>query len=109
VTAALRRFAGRGSAATGVVIAATRHFRALHAVAAATGGVEAGLSALRPPVFGPRRARMAAQARRLGVAQAERALGILIDTDLALRSSRPVPGMALAERALIRIAMLARR
>jgi DNA polymerase III subunit delta len=104
----LKRLSARGSAATSLVIAAARHFRALHAAVSAPGGVEAGLAAMRPPVFGPRRARMAAQARRWGQPRTERALALLTDTDLALRSSRPVPALALVERAFIRIAMMAR-
>ncbi|MEZ5913973.1 MAG: DNA polymerase III subunit delta, partial [Paracoccaceae bacterium] len=34
---------------------------------------------------------------------------ILVETDLTLRSSTRAPAMALLERALIRLAMLARR
>jgi DNA polymerase-3 subunit delta len=52
---------------------------------------------------------MARQASTWGADRLERALAILIDTDLALRSSRPVPAMAMMERALIRLAMLGRR
>jgi len=39
----------------------------------------------------------------------ETALGILTDTDLTLRSSSRAPTMAVMERALIRLAMLAQR
>lgn len=103
----LRALAGRGGAApTSVVIAAARHFRSLHAAACAPDSAEAALSRARPPVFGPRRARMAAQARAFGPARLERALGWIMDTDLALRSSRPGPAVALVERLLVRIAML---
>lgn len=104
----MRRVAPRAAAATGLVIGASRHFRALHAVAASPGGIEAGLAALRPPVFGARRARMAAQARAWGQGRAERAMRVLMDADLALRSSRPVPALALVERAFIRVAMMVR-
>jgi DNA polymerase-3 subunit delta len=105
----MRRLGGGASAATALVIAAGRHFRALHAAACAPDGAEAALARARPPVFGPRRSRMAAQARRLGPEQLERALGLILDTDLALRSSRPPPGLAAAERMLVRIATLRRR
>jgi DNA polymerase-3 subunit delta len=47
---------------------------------------------------------MARQAKGLGRAQAERALQLLVETDLTLRSSSRAPGMALVERALLRIA-----
>jgi DNA polymerase III subunit delta len=105
---AMRRLGGGAGAATGLVIAAGRHFRTLHAAACGPDGPEAALARTRPPVFGPRRNRMAAQARRLGPDQLERALTLIFDTDLALRSSRPPPGLAAAERLLVRIAMLRR-
>jgi DNA polymerase III subunit delta len=105
----LKRLAARGTTPVTLAIAASRHFRALHAATSSPDSAEAALSRQRPPVFGPRRARLAAQARRLGQPGAEKALALLTDTDLALRSSRPVPGLALVERALIRIAMLAGR
>lgn len=105
----LARLAAQGTAPVGVVIAAGRHFRRLHAAAADPKGPEAGLMRARPPVFGPRRDRMARQARAWGLGRLEEALAILVDTDLALRSSRPAPQAALMERALIRLAMLNRK
>lgn len=105
----LKRLAASGSNPTTIAIAVGRHFRALHAAASAADGAEAALSRLRPPVFGPRRSRMAAQVRKLGQPAIEKALGLMTDADLALRSSRPVPGMTLVERTLIRIAILAGR
>lgn len=103
----IRRLAGQGSA-TSLTIAAARHFRALHAAAISPDGPEAALSRARPPVFGPRRSRMAAQARALGPDRLERALGWIVDAELDLRSARPVPAAALVERLFVRIAMLRR-
>lgn len=51
---------------------------------------------------------MAGQARAFGPDRLEKALGWIMDTDLALRSSRPTPGLAMVERLFIRIAMLRR-
>ena len=104
-----RAFRGLGASGspTGVTIAAGRYFRVLHAAAAA-GDPDAALSRARPPVFGDRRARMAAQARALGAAELEKALAMIMEAELALRSSRPTPGRALVERLLVRIAMLRR-
>ncbi len=100
---------GAGSASpTGLTIAAGRYFRTLHAAASAVEGPDQALARARPPVFGPRRARMAAQARALGTAEIEKALALIIEAELALRSSRPVPGPALVERLFVRIAMLKR-
>ncbi len=104
----MHRLEGQGMNPTTICIGATRHFRALHVAASHPKGVEAGLAATRPPVFGPRRDRMARQARTLGTRRIENALMILTDTDLDLRSSRPVPARAMLERAFIKIAMLAR-
>lgn len=104
----VQRLSGQGQAATGLAIAATRHFRALHAAAASPGGPAAGVARLRPPIFGPRRDRLIRQAQAWGVPRLEQALALLTDTDLMLRSSARVPGMAAMERALVRIAMLAR-
>ena len=106
VATLVRRLAAQGTGAVSLAVAAARHFRALHAAATLPGGV----SALRPPVFGPRRDALARQARSWGAARAEEALGIILDADLTLRSAgQRAPDMALVERALIRIAMLGRR
>ena len=51
---------------------------------------------------------MAAQARAYGVDRLEQALALVVDAELMLRSSRPVPAAALAERLLVRLAMLRR-
>lgn len=108
ISTVMHRLEGQGVAPTTICIGATRHFKTLHLAASHPKGPEAGLMAARPPVFGPRRDRMARQARDMGVYKIENALGILTDTDLALRSSRPVPARAMLERAFLRIAMLAR-
>ncbi|MGG7646193.1 DNA polymerase III subunit delta [Rhodovulum sp. YNF3179] len=105
----MQRLEGQGVTPISIVIGATRHFRRLHAAAADPKGPEAGLARARPPVFGPRRDRLARQAGRWGMRRLEEALHLLVETDLALRSARPVPQMAMLERTLIRLAMLAGR
>ena len=62
----------------------------------------------RPPVFGPRRDRMARQAQSWGMRPLEEAVHHLLETDLTLRSSSRAPQMPLIERALIRLAMMPR-
>jgi DNA polymerase III subunit delta len=104
----LARLHGQGATATGLCIAATRHFRALHAAASHPQGPDVALSRARPPVYGPRRDRMLRQTRDWGLLALERALRELMDTDLALRSSANAPAMAFLERAFIRIAMMSR-
>ncbi len=105
----LRRLQAQGVQPVGLCIGATRHFRALHAAASAPGGPAEGIARLRPPVFGPRRDRMIRQARAWGVPKLERALQMLTETDLGLRSATYAPQMALIERCLIRLAIMGRR
>ncbi|WP_306131559.1 DNA polymerase III subunit delta [Roseivivax marinus] len=106
----MQKLEGQGIAAVTLVIMALRHFRALHAAAADPGGPGQGIARLRPPVFGPRRDRMLRQAQGWGMHRLEQALRVLTETDLVLRSAgQRAPQMALVERALIRLAMLARR
>lgn len=105
----LQRLYAQGVTPVSLCINATRHFRALHAAASDPGGVSAGIGRLRPPVFGPRRDAMARQAGAWGRHKLEKALGVLLDTDLQLRSTSRAPQQALVERALIRLAMMGRR
>ena len=105
----LRRLRAQGVQPVGLCIGAARHFRALYTAASDPGGAGQGINRLRPPVFGPRRDRMLRQAQGWGAARLEQALSILTETDLHLRSAgQRAPDMALVERALIRLAMLAR-
>jgi DNA polymerase-3 subunit delta len=105
----LRRLEAQGVGAVALCIGATRHFRTLHIVASDPGGAGSGVGKLRPPVFGPRRDRIQRQASAWGMHKLERALGLLLDTDLTLRSAANVPDMAVMERTLLRIAGLAKR
>lgn len=106
--AIMRRLEGQGVSPVTLCIGAERHFRALHAAASDPGGAGAGLARMRPPVFGPRRDRMARQAQAWGVLALEKALAHLIETDLTLRSTSKAPGMALVERALMRLVEMPR-
>jgi DNA polymerase-3 subunit delta len=104
----MARLAGQGVSPTAIAIAALRHFRALHTASCDRGGVAAGVARLRPPVWGQRRDRMIRQAQRWTVARLEEAIRMIVETDLALRSSSRAPGFAVMERALIRLTMLMR-
>jgi DNA polymerase III subunit delta len=105
----IRRLQSQGTNAVSLCIGATRHFRILYTAASDTGGPSAGVGRLRPPVFGQRRDRIIRQAGAWGPARLETALTVLTDTDLLLRSAgQTAPAMAVMERALIRLAMLAR-
>ena len=56
----------------------------------------------------PRRDRIQRQASHWGMVKLERALTLLLDTDLTLRSTATVPEMAVMERALLKLAWLGR-
>lgn len=106
----MAKLQAQGAQPVGLCIGATRHFRALYTAASDPGGAAQGISRMRPPIFGPRRDRMVRQASGWGASKLEQALTILTDTDLQLRSAgQNAPAMALVERALLRLAMLARR
>jgi DNA polymerase III subunit delta len=105
----IRRLQSQGTNAVSLCIGATRHFRTLYTAASDPGGPSAGVGRLRPPAFGQRRDRIIRQASAWGPARLETALTVLTDTDLLLRSAgQTAPAMAVMERALIRLAMLAR-
>ncbi|MFK5997521.1 MAG: DNA polymerase III subunit delta [Rhodobacterales bacterium] len=106
VVTTLSRLAGQGVNATALCIGMTRHFRMLHAAVSDPQGPDVGFSRARPPVFGPRKDRLVREARAWGGPRLEKALQELMNTDLMLRSSRPVPAMAVVERAFIRLAMM---
>lgn len=106
----LRKLQAQGVNPVSLCIGATRHFRALYSAASDPGGAAAGIARMRPPIFGPRRDRMLRQAQGWGAFKLERALTYLTDTDLQLRSAgQSAPAMALVERMLLRLAILARR
>lgn len=105
----LRNLHAQGVTSVTLCIGATRHFRRLHVVASDPGGVAAGLGRLVPPVFGPRRDKVARQASQWGRDRLEKALTALTDVDLQLRSANTAPPDALMERTLIRLAIMARR
>ncbi|KFE34057.1 DNA polymerase III subunit delta [Thioclava atlantica] len=105
----MRRLESQGVQPVQLAIAAMRHFRALHAAASDPQGPGSGIARIRPPVFGPRRDRMQRQAQSWGMYKLETALKELVEADLTLRSASRAPQMAVMERALMRLAMLARR
>lgn len=105
----MRRLEGQGATPVSMVIAAGRHFRMLHAAASDPAGPAAALSRAKPPIFGPRRDAMIAQARTWGATRLETALAMVLETDLALRSAnQTAPQAALVERLFVRLAILSR-
>lgn len=102
----LRRLEAQGVLPVTLCIGAERHFRTLHSAASDPKGAASGITRSRPPVHWKHRDRMQRQAERWGVARLEQALGMLVDTDLVLRSTTPVPPMPMMERTLVRLARM---
>jgi DNA polymerase-3 subunit delta len=98
----LRRLEGQGTAPVTICIAALRHFRTLHLVAADPNGIN------KARVIFKLRDAVQRQANQWGLRALEQALALLVDTDLTLRSTSKAPAMAVMERALIRLAMMKR-
>ena len=107
VSQILGRLSSQGTLPVTLIIAATRHFKALFSIISNPGGVNAGATALRPPVYGPRKEALTNQAQKWGPVKIKTVIKILTATDLQLRSSnQQAPKMVLVERLFIRIAML---
>lgn len=98
-----RRLEGQGVLPVTICIGALRHFRILHAAATDPQGPGVGIQKAR--VNFKQKDAMGRQAGQWGARALETAVGVLLETDLTLRSASKAPGMALMERALIRIAM----
>ena len=107
VSQKLGRLSSQGTLPVTLIIAATRHFKVLFSITSNPGGINAGATALRPPIYGPRKEKLINQAQKWGPVKIKNAIKILTATDLKLRSAdQQAPQMALVERHLIRIAML---
>ena len=101
-----RRLEGQGVLPVTICIGALRHFRILHAAATDPQGPGVGIQRAR--VNFKQKDAMGRQAGQWGTRALEQAVSVLLETDLTLRSASKAPGMALMERALIRIAMTRR-
>lgn len=103
----MRRLDGQGVGPVTICIAALRHFRALQTAASDPAGAGAALNRMRGVPFKARDA-MARQAGTWGARRLEQAVALLVETDLTLRSSSKAPLGAVMERAMLRIAWMAR-
>jgi DNA polymerase III subunit delta len=101
-----RRLEGQGVLPVTICIGALRHFRILHGAASDPAGPGVGIQKAR--VNFKQKDAMGRQAGQWGSRALESAVSLLLETDLTLRSSSRAPGMAVMERALIRIAMTRR-
>ena len=102
----INRLRSQGTLPVTLVIAITRHFKVLFSIATNPKGANAGATALKPPVFGPRKEKLISQAQKWGPEKIKGAIKIITATDLQLRSpNQQAPQMALIERLFIRLAM----
>ena len=103
----LGRLSSQGTLPVTLIIAATRCYKTLFSIISNPGGVNAGVTSLKPPIYGPRKEALINHAQRWGPIKIKTAIKILTATDLQLRSSnQQAPQMALVERLFIRISML---
>ncbi|MEL7171430.1 MAG: DNA polymerase III subunit delta [Pseudomonadota bacterium] len=107
-TTRLRRLLSGGIAPVTVLIQTSQHFRQLFAASVA-GDPAAAVDRLRPRPFGARRDAMLAALRRWDTGRLEAALGLLHETDGTLRSGGQRPDLAILERAIIRLSIMAGR
>lgn len=105
----LRRLTASGAQPVSLLIGLQRHFRMLLTAATASGGPEAGLASVRPPLWGKRRSDAQQQLRHWNASQLEQAAQILFDCDAHVRSSRAAPDVASVERCALRLAIIARK
>ena len=102
----LKKLTATGQNPTSICIGVVRHFRNLHILASQPSKMEVSLLKIRPPIFGARRNKLISNSKKWGIKRLERAIQILMETDLRLRSSKLDPKSALMERALIKISMM---
>ena len=102
----INRLRSQGVLPVTLVIAIARHFKVLFSIATNPKGASAGVAAVKPPVFGPRKEKLINQAQKWGPEKIKGAIKIITETDLQLRSpNQQAPQMALVERLFIRLAM----
>ena len=102
----VNRLRSQGIQPVTLLIAATRHFKILFSIASNPKGPSSGATALRPPVYGPRKESLINQAQKWGPEKIKNAIKSITVTDLQLRSAnQQAPQMALVERLFIRLAM----
>ena len=96
----------KGQTPTSTYIIINQYFRNLHMLAIQPSNIEQAISRIRPPVFGDRRNKLLSNSKKWGVKRLEKALTLLHENGLTLRSSKPIPQQAVIDRTLIKISMM---
>lgn len=108
---ALKRAYAAGESPIALLRRVMGHFQRLHLAAGAVAAGEtadAAVARMRPPIFFKRRDSMTRQVRRWTIERAETALDLLLEAEIACKSTG-APDRALCRQALLRIAVAARR
>jgi len=110
VSSILKRLEAQGFQPVGLCLSFQRHFKLLLRLKSHEGSPIEAISNQKPPIFGPRRNAILSQVRLWNSENLKVALACLVELDLNLRSvTRNYPALAMTERILIRVAMLAKK
>ena len=106
----LNRLEAQGVQPVALCLSFQRHFKLLLRLKSHEGSPTEAISNQKPPIFGPRRNAILSQLRLWNRENLKIALTCLIELDLNLRSvTSNYPALAMTERILIRVAMLAKK
>ena len=106
----LNRLEAQGVQPVALCLSFQRHFKLLLRLKSHEGSPTEAISNQKPPIFGPRRNAILSQLRLWNSENLKVALACLVELDLNLRSvASNYPALAMTERILIRVAMLAKK
>ena len=106
----LNRLEAQGVQPVSLCLSFQRHFKLLLRLKNHEGSPIEAISNQKPPIFGPRRNAILSQLRLWNIENLKVALACLVELDLNLRSvASNYPALAMTERILIRVAMLAKK
>ena len=106
----LNRLEAQGVQPVSLCLSFQRHFKLLLRLKSYEGPPTEAISNQKPPIFGPKRNAILDQLKLWNSENLKVALAYLVELDLNLRSvASNYPALAMTERILIRIAMLAKR
>ncbi len=106
----LNRLEAQGVQPVVLCLSFQRHFKLLLRLKSHKGSATEAISNQKPPIFGPRRNAILSQLRLWDSENLKVALNCLVELDLNLRSvASNYPALAMTERILIRVAMLAKK
>ena len=106
----LNRLEAQGVQPVTLCLSFQRHFKLLLNLKNHRGTPLEAISSYKPPIFGPKRNAIITQLKLWNEETLKRALSFFVELDLDLRSANSrYPSLAITERVLIRVAMIARR